>query len=220
MWQVDGNACDPQQFAPFEPNEVLYAFDGPRVFTHRDADGELNLAYWSDGDGQLDRYVVVPTTPTVIDLLRTGSISVHEALDQPRCWCLDVTFDGQVGKCRRIDFRSIPPDALPAVGTMLLPTLPPDSTERARRRVEMAVRRPSAAPVAVKLEGRIGQFDWDRMSFDLREINGGKPDQEFVFDPALSDDVLRLAQAQVRVRVAGLLFPGKPIAYASLLSKL
>ena len=47
MWNIAGKSVASERFEPFEPVEVLYEFDGPRVFTLRDSEGELNLAYWS-----------------------------------------------------------------------------------------------------------------------------------------------------------------------------
>jgi hypothetical protein len=105
--------------------EVLYDFDGPWVFATLDADGELNLAYWSDGDQTRWRYVVVPTTPIIVAALRAGRVSVLDALNQPRCWVFDTDATGAVRACHRVDFESIPRDALPAAGTMLLPTHEP-----------------------------------------------------------------------------------------------
>jgi hypothetical protein len=55
--------------------------------------------------------------------LRTGSISVFDALDQPRCWLCDVTHQGVLSACQRVEFEAVPRDSLPAVGTMLLPGL-------------------------------------------------------------------------------------------------
>jgi hypothetical protein len=93
----------------------------------RDAEhqGELDLAYWCDGDAEHWRYVVVPTTPKIVASLRAGKISVSDALDRPRCWVCDVDHNGRLVECRRVDFDSIPRDALPAERTMLLPTQAP-----------------------------------------------------------------------------------------------
>ncbi len=126
MWNSAGQADELRRFQPFEPAEVLYEFDGPRIFTVKDAEGELYLAYWSDEDQQICRYVVVPTTATILDGLRNGSISVYDALNQPRCWLCDVTHQGELSACRRVEFEMVPRDSLPAIGTMLLPTLEQD----------------------------------------------------------------------------------------------
>ncbi len=61
MWNISGQTVAKERFEPFLPVEVLDDYDGPRIFTLKDTDGELNLAYWSDGDQGNSRYVVVPT---------------------------------------------------------------------------------------------------------------------------------------------------------------
>jgi hypothetical protein len=121
MWKLQGKPA-PGRLLALDPIEVLYEFDGPRIFTVLDSEGELDLAYWCDGDEERWRYVIVPTTPKIVAALRAGKISVWDALDQPRCWLCDSDRQGHIVECRRVDFDSIPRDALPAAGTMLLPT--------------------------------------------------------------------------------------------------
>ena len=131
MWSITGKTVEIERFQPFEPAEVLYDFDGPRIFTLTDSEGELNLAYWSDEDETSCRFVVVPTTTWILESLRKGTISVFDALNQPRCWLCDVTHQGDLSVCQRVDFEAVPRDSLPAIGTMLLPTLEPLLTLRA-----------------------------------------------------------------------------------------
>ncbi len=50
MWDIPNKPAAQVRLSSLEPQEVLYDFDGPRIFTALDSDGELNLAYWSDGD--------------------------------------------------------------------------------------------------------------------------------------------------------------------------
>ena len=50
MWSIPGKSVPVTRFPRFDPDEVLYEFDGPRIFGVRDSEGELNLAYWSDED--------------------------------------------------------------------------------------------------------------------------------------------------------------------------
>ena len=124
MWKLAGVTEDPSRFRPFEPVETLYEFDGPRIFTLHDAEHNLNLVYWSDEDEHVTRYVVAPTTMWIVEALRSGRISVLEALNQSRCWLCDVSPDGSISECLRVEFDTLPPDALPAVGTTLLPRRP------------------------------------------------------------------------------------------------
>lgn len=131
MWNIIGTRSAPDRFESFDPIEVLYEFDGPRIFTVSDSEGGLNLAYWSDEDDRIARYVVVPTTRTIVDSLHSGAITVFQALNQPCCWLCDVAHDGTLVDCRRTEFDDIPRDALPAVDALLLPSLQPPGTERA-----------------------------------------------------------------------------------------
>lgn len=383
MWSIDGKSVPIERFLPFEPADVLYEFDGPRIFTLRDAEGELNLAYWSDENGEAFRYVVVPTTARILAALKKGSVSVFDALNQPRSWLCDTNHQGVLTECQRVDFDAIPRDSLPAIGTMLLPSLEPLLTLRAigddivpgqipasvirtcvegvqktfkflseyvlgqepqagrpdeflrrlfdlptqrvafasfeisfrmpieernlftatgekspetetleqvgallnkglkwlttaageegvyspddpeegavllralkeltpssqgsidrlelrgqliglrarplvlerssRRRVNNAISNRSLEPQPVDLEGRIRELDKDRLSFELREIDGsGSQSQRFVFDEEILEDVFQAFQDNVRVRVAGRTFPVKNVAYALALSR-
>lgn len=382
MWNIPGKTVDIGRFQPFEPLQVLYEFDGPRIFTLMDVDEELNLAYWSDQDEHVSRYVVVPTTTTILAALNKGSISVFDALNQPRCWLCDVTHGGELSACQRVDFAAVPRDSLPAVDAMLLPTLEPLLTLRAvgdaiipgqipgsviragvegvqkafkvlseyvlgqtpqagrpdeflrrlfdlptkrfafasfeisfrmpieelnlftasgqksseaetlekvgtllnkglkwlttaageeglyspdkpdesavvlralreltpssqgcihqielkgqligprtfplvleraaRQRVNAAIRSHALEPQPVDMEGRIRELDKDRLSFELRDIDGTTPHQKFVFDEELLEEVFQAFQDDVRVRVAGRTFPVKNLAYALALSR-
>ena len=198
MWSIPGKPVSPKRFEPFKPVDVLYEFDGPRIFTLVDSEGELNLAYWSDDDNQVCRYVVVPTTAKILEALLTGGISVYDALNQPRCWLCDVTHPGEIVACQRVEFEVIPRDSLPATDTMLLPNL---------------------EPRLVDLEGRIRELDKDRLSFELREIPGANQTQRFDFDVELMEDVFQALREDVRVRVSGRTFPVKNMAHALALSR-
>jgi hypothetical protein len=189
MWEIPGKRVDIGRFQPFQPVDVLYEFDGPRIFTLNYAEGELNLGYWSDEDEQCSRYVVVPTTTKILAALHKGSISVFEALNQPRCWLCDVGHSGDLRECRRVEFDAIPRDSLPAIRATLLPTLEPQR---------------------VDLEGRVRELDKDRMSFELREING-LGSQLCEFDESLRDDVYQSFDDEIRVKLAGWKYPEKNV---------
>ena len=110
MWSIPGKPVSPARFQPFEPVDVLYEFDGPRIFTLWDSEGELNLAYWSDEDDAICRYVIVPTTDKIVAALRQGGISVFDALNQPRCWLCDLTHFGEIAVCQRVEFEAFRED--------------------------------------------------------------------------------------------------------------
>lgn len=131
MWNITGQSCSLDLFQPFEPVDILYEFDGPRIFTLLDRDGELCLGYWSDESDTITRFVVVPTTSKIVQALRNGDASVFDALNQPRSWLCDLSREGALTGCQRVDFEDIPKDSLPQIGTMLLPSLEPLLTLRA-----------------------------------------------------------------------------------------
>lgn len=382
MWKPNGKRVPTDRLQPFEPVDVLYEFDGPRIFTLNDADGELCLAYWSDEEDDVCRYVVVPVSRKIVDGVVSGSLSVLESLNQPRCWICDVSLSDEIVGCQLVDFADIPPDSLPTPGTMLLPSLEPLLTLRAigddivpgripgsvirvcvegvqktfkflseyvlgkqpqagrpdeflrrlfdlptqriafasfevsfrmpieernlftasgqrspesetleevktllnkglkwlttaageegvyspddaeesavvlralkeltpssqgsiermelkgqligprstslvldrsaRQRVNAAIRNRSLEPQLVDLEGRIRELDKDRLSFELREIEGTSQMQRFVFDEDILEEVFQAFQDDVRVRVAGTMFPVRNVAYAFALSQ-
>lgn len=149
MWEIAGQPAALERFKPFEVTEILYEFDGPRIFTLEDADGELCLAYWSDSDKRYSRYVVVPTALKIVKGLRSGRISVFDALDQSRCWLCDITHNGDLASCIRVNFDDVPRDALPVHSTMLLPSLEPLLALRAVGDVIVPGRIPGSAVRAV-----------------------------------------------------------------------
>lgn len=199
MWKIQGKPADAERFRPFVARDILYEFDGPRIFTLTDSEGELNLAYWSDEDENQSRFVIVPTAVSIINSLRRGRQSVLEVLNQPRCWVCDVSHCGEVKQCWRISFEDLPKDSLPTDGTMLLAALEPE---------------------LIEMEGRVRELDKDRLSLELREINGGISSQQFVFDEPLRDDVYRAFDDEVRVKLAGWKFPGKTVITAQAIARI
>jgi hypothetical protein len=204
MEKINGRPGDLVRFSPFVPVQVLYEFDGARIFTIVDSEGELHLAYWSDQDDHCTRFVVVPTTPRIVEALQAGNISVYEALRQARCWLCEVSHQGEVLRCVRVEFDDIAEDTLPARRTLLWPSLE---------------RLGSPQPTTIDLEGRIRELDKDRLSFDLREITGRSLSQRFVFDAELLADVVEAFRDDVRVRVAGRSVAEQDLLFAAALSR-
>lgn len=125
MWQVSGRPISASEFSPFQPDEVLYDFDGPRTFTLKDQNGELHLAHWCDEDSDTTRYVVVPFSPALVQRLKSGNLTLRDAIDQVRVYTVDVSHTGDVIASSRVQIDDLPADALPQPGTMLLPQLEP-----------------------------------------------------------------------------------------------
>lgn len=129
-WTVTADIFDIEIFKGFAPDEVLYDFDGPRIFTVRNALGEL-LFYLADELDNTARYFVVPTSAKIVEQIKSGASSVREALDQPWVWILDAQFDGTPVNAWKGVLKDIPADALPQPGVMLYPHLEPVLSLRA-----------------------------------------------------------------------------------------
>lgn len=123
-WHIDASECNVSPFGRPEPSEILYDFDGPRIFTAASALGEL-LYFLAHEDSQAMRFIVVPTNEQVIRRLKSGVLSVRDALNQPWLWVLDTSLDMTPQKSWRCSLADIPSDVLPKAGVMLWPHLEP-----------------------------------------------------------------------------------------------
>lgn len=103
-----------------KPVDVLYDFDGPRIFTAASNDGEV-LCCLVDTDDTIDRYIVAPTSQVIIERLKQGLCTVRAALAQPWVWVIDVSDDSVITDGWQCDFADIPEDVLPAARAMLWP---------------------------------------------------------------------------------------------------
>lgn len=118
MWNATGRPHPVEHFAGLTPEEVLYEFDGPRIYTCRDNEGMPLLVYECERDESAVRYLVVPIREAVIDELKNGQISVRLALLQSRMWVVDVK-DDIIVDAWNTDFSKLPEEALPKPGTLL-----------------------------------------------------------------------------------------------------
>jgi hypothetical protein len=193
MWMIARELDERCGFARFEAEDVLYEFDGPRILTLRGDDGRTYLACWSDEDTDFARFVVVPASIDTVDRLRTGQLTVYEALAQDPCWVCDVPHTAAAARCYRVDFYELPRDAVPAPGVML---------------------QPGHDTRSLQLQGRIRELDKDRLSFELRDVRGPVPSQRFVFDSPLLDAVSAAFHDDARVQVDGRASPVRRLAYA------
>lgn len=79
-------------FGPLAPEDVLYEFDGPAIFTAHVGLDQL-LFYKSDEHERGDYYIAAAVSGEEVSALKSGSLSVRGALSHRRCWLLDVDFD-------------------------------------------------------------------------------------------------------------------------------
>ncbi|MBI4820297.1 MAG: hypothetical protein HY791_28790 [Deltaproteobacteria bacterium] len=120
-------AVDLAVVGPLLPIEVLYDFDGPCIFVARTASETLVLAYLSEDlkDEHLLRFVVSTTSDVTVSKLKTGLISVREALEMGSLWLVDLDDRRAPKRAFAVALGALPEDALPLAGTMLWASLEP-----------------------------------------------------------------------------------------------
>ncbi len=125
MWVPEGQQADPALFGDFQPETILYEYDGPLVFACRDHQNGLLLAYNLLGDFDVLRFLVVPVDEEIIARLTFVATDIIGALRQSRTWIVDVVKRWQIQRAWSAAVDRIPADCLPPPGVMLWPSLDP-----------------------------------------------------------------------------------------------
>jgi hypothetical protein len=124
MWPVQGKPIS-GAWLDMEPVRVLYEFDGPRIFTCKDAVGNRYLAYQCGEAKGVLRFLVVPCSDDLERALTAGAINLRDALARPRAWLFDLSYQWQIRSAWQTDVDSLPPFLLPRPGVMLWRHLTP-----------------------------------------------------------------------------------------------
>lgn len=103
------------------PAEILYDFDGPCIFTAQTPLGVEVLAYLAEDleDEGLLRFIVATTSEVTVNELKSGTLSVREALDRGSLWMVDVNHEYCPVRAFSVRSEQLPEDAMPERGTML-----------------------------------------------------------------------------------------------------
>lgn len=123
QWSDVGQVVDDYPAWPrsvLECDEVLYGYDGPRIFTMWSAGNPLLLAYCCDTNP--DRFIIVPISPEDLDALKLNDLTVYAALSDPgSVMVATVADDWTITEWRRVKFTDVPRDHLPSPGAYILP---------------------------------------------------------------------------------------------------
>lgn len=127
FWQINSPPAGSDQFATRQIEEVLYEYDGPRIFTCR-IGGLLQLWYECAEDlaSGAKRYLIVPTDVRTIEKLKTGYKTVHDALSQAWLWAVDFDSSEEVIGCWVLQgLVEVPQGSKPLPHVPLWPELEP-----------------------------------------------------------------------------------------------
>ena len=64
-------------------DQVLQYYDGPRLLLRRTDDGQLYLAWWSDADESVERWLYLPVSTSRLHEVLTGKTPSRNALNSP-----------------------------------------------------------------------------------------------------------------------------------------
>ncbi len=125
MWQVNGQSV-PSIWINIDPVQVLYDYDGPRIFTCKTSSGEPLLAYQCGDDKQTRtmRFLVVPCDDKLVWLI-TGDLNLRDALFSEPAWIVDIDYHWRVISAWKIEVKELPANIIPKPGVMLWSHLKP-----------------------------------------------------------------------------------------------
>lgn len=116
---------EPSPWLSVEPSEVLYEYDGPRLFTTSE-EPWMYLWYLCDEASSAQRFIVAPTSDHVVSQLKAGVMTVREAISLPGTRVVEVhnAKDAPLEHWR-VSFDELPEQILPKRHVMLRPSLAP-----------------------------------------------------------------------------------------------
>ena len=104
-------------------DQVLQYYDGPRLLLRRTDDGQLYLAWWSDADESVERWLYLPVTRSRLHDILTGKTPSRNALNSPEegyVLALDVSSETEdIIQAVKTNASALPQDSIPLPGARL-----------------------------------------------------------------------------------------------------
>jgi len=104
-----------------KPNDILFYYDEPLLFVVSCNPPVMLLCQKYNEDGDISKYLCVGTDDAIIERLKSGQISVRDALRQPICWLVETNSDFVILKSTNYSLTDIPNDIMPDEGCGLYP---------------------------------------------------------------------------------------------------
>ena len=104
-------------------DQVLQYYDGPRLLLRRTDDGQLYLAWWSDADESVERWLYLPVSTSRLHEVLTGKTPSRNALNSPEegyVLALDVSSEtDDIIQAVKTNASAFPQDSIPLPGARL-----------------------------------------------------------------------------------------------------
>lgn len=101
---------------PLRITEVFVEHDGPRVCACECSTGQLYVGLWVVEEPQLHEWLLLPVSQTRLSAIRTGEITLREAIlhaEDGWLWHVSYPLDGQQPSARRVKGEDVSGDQLP-----------------------------------------------------------------------------------------------------------
>ena len=115
---------------------VLDYYDGPRLLLRRTQSGQLFLAWWSDSDESIERWIYLPVSESRLHQILAGEVPSFDALNDPEDGFLyvvdtDMRTESDV-RTIMTDASALPRDAMPLQGARLSIPVPAEVSDTPR----------------------------------------------------------------------------------------
>ena len=142
----------------FPYDRVLQWYDGPRLRLQQNPTGQLYLAWWSDSDETVDRWIYLPVSETRLREILSGQIPSLQALSHPEqgyVFAVDIDLEtDSVIKTVMTEISNLPGDAIPLPGAKLNLPVPDDILPAAKRTFRDVLNELAASAETAVAKGR------------------------------------------------------------------
>ena len=121
--EIKGTLLHRLPWGEFSFDDVLAYHNGPRLLLQRSPAGQLYLAWWSDEDDSVERWICLPLSEARLRAILSGEMASRDALEQPEdgyllAADLDLATDAAV-RIVKTTATALPQDAMPMPGSHL-----------------------------------------------------------------------------------------------------
>ena len=121
--EVKGTKLPNPPWKAFSFDQVLQYYDGPRLILQKSQAGQLYLAWWSDTDDSIDRWIYLPLSEARLQAILSGEIPSLDGLSNPEdghLFVVDMDLDtDSIVQTILTDASALLGDALPLPGARL-----------------------------------------------------------------------------------------------------
>ena len=106
---------------------MLDYYDRPRILLEGDPEGPLYLVWWSDEDGDVERWICLPLSKSRLRAISSGAMSPREAMDNPEdgyLLAVDTDTTDTIIRTVKTTAAAFPQDALPRPEADLIVPMP------------------------------------------------------------------------------------------------